>query len=362
MGKIGAQVLQGIRNLFGKRESNQTPQNLDIIQFNSATQEWELVSGVIGTAVQSSSNVGAGQGVALPRVGDDLPFRSLTTTSRISLTGSATEIEIDIGILNISDITGLQTALDNLEPPFLISDITGLQTELDSKLESPINISDVTNLQTELDSKLESPINISDVTNLQTELDTKIETITNVGGEKELIKAKVAQDIPIRTLKAGTGITITQNANDLEIINSQPPPTSQAKIHIDIFARDDPRNWGNMPLALTELFDRTSLRIKTDLSVFTQARFVVNMDTIGVVGAELHPEYDVGSGFLELADTAGGGDVIIDTLGTLFMLDSGWFDVDALALVDDVVIRIVGSGGDGGTDPKFGHITLEFRT
>ena len=196
MGKIGAQVLQGIRNLFGKRESNQTPSNLDIIQFNSATQEWELVSAVVGQAVQSASNLGSGEGISKPRIGDDLPFRSLTTTSRISLTGSATEIQIDIGTILISDIQGLQTALDNLEPPFLISDITGLQTALDN---------------------LEPPFLIADITGLQTALDSKIETITNVGGEKELIKAKVAQDIPVRTLKAGTNITLVQNADDIEI-------------------------------------------------------------------------------------------------------------------------------------------------
>jgi len=94
MGKIGAQVLQGIRNLFGKPEANQTPSNLDIIQFNSATQKWELVSGVIGSAVQTSSNVGAGEGLALTRVGDDLPFRTLVAGLGIILTGSATEIEI----------------------------------------------------------------------------------------------------------------------------------------------------------------------------------------------------------------------------------------------------------------------------
>jgi len=94
MGKIGAQVLQGIRNLFGKPEANQSPSNLDIIQFNSATQKWELVSGVIGSAVQTSSNVGGGEGVALSRVGDDLPFRTLVAGLGIVLTGSATEIEI----------------------------------------------------------------------------------------------------------------------------------------------------------------------------------------------------------------------------------------------------------------------------
>jgi len=198
MGKVGSNFLQGVRSLFGKSTANQTPLNLDLIHFNSATQEWELVSGVIGTGVQSSSNVGSGEGVAKARIGNDLPFRSLTTTSKISLTGSANEIEIDIGTLLISDISGLQTALDNLEPPFLISDITGLQTALDSKLESPIAISDTTGLQTALDSK--------------------IETLTNVGTGIGIAKAKVLQNVDLKSILAGANITINSLTNEIEIV------------------------------------------------------------------------------------------------------------------------------------------------
>jgi len=91
---IGKNILQGARDLFGRSTKNETPSNLDIIQFNSTTNQWELVSGVIGSAVQTSSNVGAGEGVALSRVGDDLPFRTLVAGTGIILTGSATEIEI----------------------------------------------------------------------------------------------------------------------------------------------------------------------------------------------------------------------------------------------------------------------------
>lgn len=82
--------------LFGKPLAGvpPSPSNLDIIQFNSTTKKWELVSGVIGNAVQTSSNVGTGDGLALPRVGDDLPFKSLKAGSNVTLTPSATEILI----------------------------------------------------------------------------------------------------------------------------------------------------------------------------------------------------------------------------------------------------------------------------
>jgi hypothetical protein len=209
------------------------PSNLDIIQFNSTTGEWELVSGVVGSAVQSSSNVGTGLGLALPRVLDDLPFKSLVAGSGIILTPSPTEILI--------------------------------------------------------------------------------------------------------------------------------ASTSMGKIHIDVFARDDGRNWGNMPLAITEIFGRLTLRTKTDLDEFDQARLTVNMETIGNVGAVLFAEYDAGSGFVELADVANAGNVPIDTLGTLLIVDSGWFDIDSLAIVTDVTLRIVGEGGNGVIDPRIAHISLEFR-
>ena len=146
--------------LFGKKLAGvpPSPQNNDIIQFNSTSNEWELISGVIGNAVQSSSNVGSGAGLALPRVLDNLPFKTLVDGVEIVITVSAQELTFTIGAIAISKITGLQVILDS-----------------------------------------------------------KIETITNVGGEKELVKAKVGQNVDVRTLKEGTNITIVQNANDLEI-------------------------------------------------------------------------------------------------------------------------------------------------
>lgn len=82
--------------LFGKRLANvpPSPQNLDIIQFDSTANQWKLISGVIGSAVQSSSNVGAGAGLALLRVLDDLPFKSLIAGTGITFVITGTDIEI----------------------------------------------------------------------------------------------------------------------------------------------------------------------------------------------------------------------------------------------------------------------------
>jgi len=55
---------------------------MDIIQFNSTSGLWELVTAPSVTGVQSSSNVGGGAGLALTRVLDDLPFKSLTKKAK----------------------------------------------------------------------------------------------------------------------------------------------------------------------------------------------------------------------------------------------------------------------------------------
>ncbi len=146
--------------LFGKRLAKVPPSpiNNDIIVFNVSTNEWELKQSIIGSAVQSSSNVGIGDGLALPRVLDDLPFKTLVDGVEIVITVSATELTFSIGAIAISKITGLQVILDS-----------------------------------------------------------KIESLTNVGGFNEIAKAKVGTNVDLRTLQAGTNITITQNANDLEI-------------------------------------------------------------------------------------------------------------------------------------------------
>jgi len=88
--------LSPLFKLFGKNLAGipPNPTNLDIIQFNSTSGKWELASGVVGNAVQSSSNVGLGSGLALARVLDDLPFKSLIAGTGITFVVTATDIEI----------------------------------------------------------------------------------------------------------------------------------------------------------------------------------------------------------------------------------------------------------------------------
>jgi hypothetical protein len=48
----------------------------------------------------------------------------------------------------------------------------------------------------------------------------EVNTASNIGGENEVFKSKVGVDLQFRTLKAGTNVTLTQNANDIEIASA----------------------------------------------------------------------------------------------------------------------------------------------
>lgn len=54
-------------------------------------------------------------------------------------------------------------------------------------------------------------------------------TASNVGGQSQVFKAKVGADLQFRTLKAGTNVTITQNADDVEIAASGGSSTLEVK-------------------------------------------------------------------------------------------------------------------------------------
>jgi len=152
--------LTGLFLLFGKRLAQTPPDPADnqIIRFNFALNQWELSTGGILSAVQSSSNVGAGLGLALARVGDDLPFKSLQSSSEITLSSGATSIT------------------------FLINQIAQ-----------------------------------SKIIDLVADLLTKIETLTNVGTGSEIAKAKVGVNVDLRKINGISPISVVQNTDDISI-------------------------------------------------------------------------------------------------------------------------------------------------
>ncbi len=402
--------------LFGKKLANvpPSPVNMDIIQFNSTSNEWELISGVVGNAVQSSSNVGTGAGVALPRVLDDLPFKTLVDGVEIVITVSPTELAFSIGAIAISKITGLQVILDSKietitnvggEKEIALAkvgqnvplrtlkegtNITITQNAQDLEISSidTGEVNTASNVGTGVDvfrlkvlqdlefrtllanaeilitqNALDLAFSIgaiaqSKITGLVSALATKLETLTNVGLGVGIAKAKVGTNNDLKSLVAGTDISIVSGTDDITINNTQVPPAQVLTKSAVLLARGDKRTWANQPVALTELFGVTLARILSDFTGFTEARLTVWVNKIANAGATMKLEYDAGAGFLELADVAGVGDILIDVLG---QRDSAWFDIDALAGVDDVSIRVVGVGGNGAIDPEFGMIHWEFK-
>ncbi len=223
--------------LFGKKLAGvpPSPSNLDIIQFNGTSNEWELINGVIGNAVQSSSNVGTGAGLALPRVLDDLPFKTLVDGVEIVITVSATELTFSIGAIAISKITGLQVALDSKIET--LTNVGGASEIALAKVGQNVNLRTLlANLEiliTTNANDLAFSIGViaqSKITGLVTALASKIETLTNVGtGAGTISKPKVGTNVDLKTIKAGTDISITNNADDIEISNIAVPPVIPTK-------------------------------------------------------------------------------------------------------------------------------------
>lgn len=150
----------------------------------------------------------------------------------------------------------------------------------------------------------------------------------------------------------------------LEVIRSNPGGAVEAFRPRMYFAVDAffTQAWANMPAAETELAGATRTRQRADLADARQARLGVRVIVAGSAGAELRVKAspnDTLANFVELADVAGAGNVLINVVGTRL---SGWFDVAAANRTADRFVALFGIGGDGVADPSFGVIFVEFRT
>ena len=146
-------------------------------------------------------------------------------------------------------------------------------------------------------------------------------------------------------------LRVNSGATDIEYATPVYP------LSLTVMATHVPEAWLNQPAALTEIFGDSDIRTKYDGTNMTQARFVVLVTTAGFAGSTLHPEYDVTSGFAELADTANQLDVAIDATG---LIDSGFQTIVAASRAD-AELRLVGEGGNGMVDPAFTVILVEFK-
>ncbi len=130
-----------------------------------------------------------------------------------------------------------------------------------------------------------------------------------------------------------------------------------------VFLADgSPQTWTNQPLAATEFRGFTHNRVRVNLADVTDAKLSVYVDgTAAITGATLYVEYTTtltgGSGWAALA-ASGALSCPIDATGG--NQTAAWTAIATLAKAD-VLLRLVGVGGDGARDPIFGNITLWVR-
>lgn len=185
-------------------------ENADDLSFSIGAIAQSKITGLVAalaTKLETISNVGLGATIAKAKVGTNVDLKSLTAGTNINLVQNADDIEIsavDTQATASNVGTGvnvfLQKLLGNFEFRTLLANAEVVITQ--NALDLAFSIGAIAQAK---------------ITGLVTALGTKLETITNVGGEKEIAKAKVGQNVDLRTLKEGTNITITQNADDLEI-------------------------------------------------------------------------------------------------------------------------------------------------
>lgn len=72
------------------------PSNGQVLTFNSSVSLWDAQTPAAVGEDNTSSNVGTGEGLALTKVGVDLPFKSLIGDTEIVLTGNANDITFSI--------------------------------------------------------------------------------------------------------------------------------------------------------------------------------------------------------------------------------------------------------------------------
>lgn len=107
--------LQSALKLFGKKLGNQTPNDQDVVTFDLATNQWIPQAQAGGGGIQTTSNVGAGAGLAKALIGTDAPFKSIIgELNKIIITANANDVTFTLG----SDVV-LKNAANTYSGAFL---------------------------------------------------------------------------------------------------------------------------------------------------------------------------------------------------------------------------------------------------
>jgi hypothetical protein len=168
-------------------------------------------------------------------------------------------------------------------------------------------------------------------------------------------------------LSATDAIVFGSNATPLALATSGTPGTSEELARtdhrhprdwVDLTFNIGPTTWTDMPAALTEFNGANDRRVKVDMTQFTEARLIVNVETVGFAGSSLYAEFATTDGGTYAAlDNSTGPNALLTTAGTIV---SSVVSLTAGAKADNFV-RISGINGDGAADPVIGAIHLQVR-
>lgn len=116
--------------------------------------------------------------------------------------------------------------------------------------------------------------------------------------------------------------------------------------------------WTNQPSTLQELRNTDNHRYKIDLSNATRARLTAYLSIAGATNAILALQYSTDGGTnWSYADGSSGPTVAINAAA---MQVGNWANLTANAKAD-VLLRIVGEGGNSTADPTFIHMLAEIQ-
>lgn len=136
----------------------------------------------------------------------------------------------------------------------------------------------------------------------------------------------------------------------------------KATDHVDFVATGAAQAWGAAATAAVEeaFAGNTNRRRAADLTGRTQARISGTITVAGAAGWTLAVQYstDGGTGWAYL-DGVDGAKVAIGVTTTTF-LAGAWAPIAAAAR-RDVILRVVGVGGNGVATPTVAHISVELR-
>lgn len=214
--------------------SSAAPTNGQALLWNDLSSRWEpttITAGGAGGEINTATSAG-GTSLYQNKVGSNLVFKGLTNTSDIALTSNANDIEIGVNTSNTAnqllrlDAFGRLPAIDGSQ----LTGITGVASSDAVKLQSR----DVA-LTVPTDGQALVWNNTTSVWEPQTIGAGESNTASSAGGTS-LFQNKVGSDLVFKGLTNSSDISLTANANDIQIGVNAGTGASQL-IRLDAFGR-----------------------------------------------------------------------------------------------------------------------------